>query len=375
MKFTINLTASIVLIFILSACTQVIGVPSGDETPEISNPTPVRDENFVVITPVYDGPNQVSLALDETLVVQIPTIPKEGYEWMLLDYDSSVLVPEGEGTYIEDADPDSAGGVAEFRFTMVGSGENILYFVFRNEAEGVSSNTYGLIVTVPGDHEKIVVVTPNPTGPQMATLEVGEVMVIELPTIPEEGFEWFAKDLDETILNQIGETEYIADTAEDSAGGVTRLQFKAVGLGETNLNLIYAMMTNDTSDYVSMNFFGMNVIVSGEGPQTVTVTLDSVGQQMATLNVGDVLVIEIPTIPEEDFEWVLPYLDTMILSQIGESEYAPDKNENLDGGMTRLQFEAVGPGETNLALEFTKMAEDMSIIATKGAVSMTVIVE
>ena len=375
MKLTHNLPVAFTLILILSACAQVIGNPANDETTEAINPTPVLDENIVVVTPVYDGPNQVSLALDETLVVQIPTIPKEGYEWVLFEYDPAILVPKGEGVYIEETDPDSAGGIVEFRFTVVGSGESILNFVFQNKAEGVLSDTYGLTVTVPGDNENRVVITPDPTGPQMAELKVGQEMVIELPTIPEEGYDWFATDLDETVLIQIGQAEYIADSSVDSAGGVTRLLFEAIGSGDTNLNLAYAMMTDDTSEYVSMDSFGMSVIVAGDDSQTMTVTLDSVGQQTATLNVGDMLVVEVPTIPEEDFNWVLPYLDTNILSQIGESEYVSNNNEASDGGMTRFEFKAVGLGETNLAFDFTKYAEDMSVIATNGAVSMTVIVK
>ena len=165
MKLTISLLASIVLIIILSACSSVMGIPTDDETPEVTTSTPVRDENIVVVTPVYDGPNQVNLSIGQVLVVQIPTIPQEGYKWMLLDYDSSVLAPEGEGAYIEDTDPDSAGGVAEFRFVVVGKGECSLNFDYRNEDEGVSSNTYGLMVTVSDSSQNFVVVTPDPTGP------------------------------------------------------------------------------------------------------------------------------------------------------------------------------------------------------------------
>ena len=200
-------------------------------------------------------------------------------------------------------------------------------------------------------------------------------MVIELPTIPEEGYNWFATDLDETILIQIDQAEYIADMDEDSAGGVTRIQFKAVGPGETNLALEYANMSPETSDYVSQNSFGMTVVVMGEGPNTVVVTPDPTGPQMATLNVGDMLVVEMPTIPEEGFEWVLPYLETAILSQVGEAKYIPDTAEGSAGGVTLFQFKAVGPGETNLALEFAKMSDDISDIVTKDAFGVTIIVE
>ena len=117
------------------------------------------------------------------------------------------------------------------------------------------------------------------------------------------------------------------------------------------------------------------MIVSDGSGNIVVITPDPTGPQMATLKVGDVLVVELPTIPEEGFEWVLPYLETAILSQVGEAEYIPDTAEGSAGRVTRLQFKAVGAGETNLALEFAKMSGDLSEIVTWGSFGMTIIVE
>jgi predicted secreted protein len=203
----------------------------------------------------------VDLSIGKILVVQIPTIPQEGFDWVLVDHDASMLVLEGEGTYIEDTSEDSAGGMVEFRFNVVGPGESNLTFDYRNEAQGMSSNSFGLTVNVEGSSQNRVVITPDPSGPQMATLKVGDVLVVELPTIPDEGFDWVVPYLDTAILKQIGEAEYTPDSAEGSAGGVTRLQFEAVGAGETSLAVEFAKMSEDTSDMITSNSFGMTVVV------------------------------------------------------------------------------------------------------------------
>jgi predicted secreted protein len=248
MKTTINIIASLVLLFILGACSPG------------QTPTPIGDENVVVVTPAV-GPNHVNPVVGDVLLVQIPTIPQEGFEWVLVDHDSKVLVPEGAGKYVEDLGPDTAGGVVEFRFAVVGKGESILNFEYRSESQGLSSNSYSLTVNVSEGSQKFVVVTRDTRGPQTATLKLGDVLLVEIPTIPEEGFMWTAPYLDTTILIQMGEAEYQADTGEDSAGGVTRLQFEAVGTGETDLVLEYAKMSPNTSEYVTQDSFGVTVIV------------------------------------------------------------------------------------------------------------------
>ena len=48
-----------------------------------------------------------------------------------------------------------------------------------------------------------VVVTPAAAG-NSASLKVGDILEIQIPTIPTEGYEWQAEDLDTTILSAGG---------------------------------------------------------------------------------------------------------------------------------------------------------------------------
>jgi predicted secreted protein len=182
-------------------------------------------------------------------------------------------------------------------------------------------------------------------------------------------------DLDTKILNQIGDGEYIADASEDSAGGVTKFIFQAVSPGETHLNLGFAMISEVGEDFVSQKSFGMTVIVSGESPNVFVVTPDATGPQTVNLEVGDVLVIELPTIPENYYEWIAQDLDTTILRQVGMAEFVPDIDQDSIGGVTRLKFEAVGVGEINIILVFASKAEPTIEFVAKDTFGLTVIVE
>jgi predicted secreted protein len=107
---------------------------------------------------------------------------------------------------------------------------------------------------------KTVVVTPAIKG-NSASLNVGDILEIQIPTIPTEAFEWQAQDLDTTILTQEGEAVYTADTSPNSAGGMVTLRFNAVGAGETTLTLLYVNSPSNGLPSLSSNSFGMAVKV------------------------------------------------------------------------------------------------------------------
>jgi len=114
-----------------------------------------------------------------------------------------------------------------------------------------------------GKSEEIatVVVTPAIQG-NSASLKVGDILEIQIPTIPTEGYAWQVQDLDTKILTQKGDPEYLKDTSENSAGGTTILRFKAVGAGKTNIGLIYTNAATAGDLALTMKTFGMSVEVT-----------------------------------------------------------------------------------------------------------------
>jgi len=113
---------------------------------------------------------------------------------------------------------------------------------------------------VSGSAGKTVIITPAITG-NSVSLNVGDILEIQIPTIPVDGFEWVVQDLDTAILNQEGSAVYAADTSPNSAGGVATLKFKAVNAGTTTLNLLYASLSSGEMPGLSADSFGMMVEV------------------------------------------------------------------------------------------------------------------
>jgi Predicted secreted protein len=93
-----------------------------------------------------------------------------------------------------------------------------------------------------------IVVTPAIKG-NSASVKVGDILEVQIPTIPKEGSEWQVEKIDAKILTQEGDIEYIQDENADSAGGITTLRFKAVGTGTTTLTLVYGTATESSNSF------------------------------------------------------------------------------------------------------------------------------
>ena len=112
---------------------------------------PNSDGKTVVVTPAIKG-NPTSLNVGDTLELQLPTIPTEGFEWQTQDLDTTILAQEGVAVYTADTSPNSAGGLVTFKFTAVGAGETVLKFLYVNSSSNgvpsLSSDSFSMVVVV-----------------------------------------------------------------------------------------------------------------------------------------------------------------------------------------------------------------------------------
>lgn len=347
---------SLTLALTLGACEEVINMIPAESTEnqdEIITQPLEEDGASVIITPGVEM-SQASLALGEILVVQIPTIPQQDFEWVVEDLDTSILVQEGKPLFQAEVGPDSAGGITYLQFRAVGVGETTLNFAYVNTSDEGSTEltqqTYGVRVTVRSTIGEVVAVRPKIQGNEV-TLNVGDTLVVEIPTIPQESFQWIVENIDNSILIQEGDAEYKPDTrSADAAGGITYLTFKAIGAGETHLNMAYASVPAEGPS-LSQDTFGLLVTVNDPSQGTVVVTPAIEGLEV-TLTLGDTLIVEIPTIPQEGFEWVVEDIDTSILVQEGGPTYKEQPDTSSDSGKVFLEFKAVGRGTTVLNLAY-----------------------
>lgn len=79
------------------------------------------------------------------------------------------------------------------------------------------------------------------TGKQV-TLQSGEILTVSLESNPTTGYSWQVLEIQNGILVQEGEPEFKQSSGSEGlvgAGGTETFRFKAVGPGETSLNLGY----------------------------------------------------------------------------------------------------------------------------------------
>ncbi len=146
MKVQYIIIISLILMVVLSSCNGLMPTIRDD------NP-PTSDGKTVIVTPDIE-PTSAVLQVGDTLEVQIPTIPSEGYEWVVTEIDLSILEQVGSAEYKADTSPDSAGGIVTFMFTAVGKGQTSLVLEYVTDVSlddsdvKMSVDSFGVLVDV-----------------------------------------------------------------------------------------------------------------------------------------------------------------------------------------------------------------------------------
>jgi inhibitor of cysteine peptidase len=90
-------------------------------------------------------------------------------------------------------------------------------------------------------------------------LKPGDTLEIALPANPTTGYSWETVRLDTTLLAADGDPAFTADSDRIGAGGVMTCRFKAVGVGQTRLQLIYRRPFE--TDVSAVKVFAVAVVV------------------------------------------------------------------------------------------------------------------
>lgn len=89
----------------------------------------------------------------------------------------------------------------------------------------------------------------------------GQVLVISLESNPTTGYRWEVLKIDEAMLDQLGESEFISSESEGlvGAGGVETLRFKTVEVGTTYLELGYRRFWEE--DVAPLMLYTLSIVV------------------------------------------------------------------------------------------------------------------
>jgi inhibitor of cysteine peptidase len=97
----------------------------------------------------------------------------------------------------------------------------------------------GMLVSVTGCSSSRVAITSADNGKEL-NLKIGQQIVVALEGNPTTGYTWEAVDLDSSMIQQVGSTEFkSSNTRLVGAGGTQTLVFKTLKAGMTNLTLVY----------------------------------------------------------------------------------------------------------------------------------------
>lgn len=114
----------------LTACMTPIPGANG----EVKSTEPPKSLPLVV-TPGIKG-TSVAVKMGGFFEVHIPTIPSPGFEWVVEQIDSSMLVQEGKAEYVADNSPNSAGGRTILRFRALAAGKTVISLINAKPAKG-----------------------------------------------------------------------------------------------------------------------------------------------------------------------------------------------------------------------------------------------
>ena len=92
--------------------------------------------------------------------------------------------------------------------------------------------------TVGSTEEKVLVIAQDMNG-KSVSLKVGDTFKVRLPGNPTTGYNWVISDYDSSVVSQIGDVDYNADSLLAGSGGTYTYQFKALGPGATILTCNY----------------------------------------------------------------------------------------------------------------------------------------
>lgn len=108
-----------------------------------------------------------------------------------------------------------------------------------------------ILLTVPGYGQNFIQVTQSDFQRQIF-LSPDEALEIKLPSTPSSGFGWYAKNLNQNILKQVGDWEFISNDPTNSIGapGIQTTRFIGTSQGTTEIEMLYKRPWENESDAI-----------------------------------------------------------------------------------------------------------------------------
>jgi len=223
--------------------------PEADDTGTVRIGLAVQD-----LTPSIIGATVADLDVNQEIGL-IDTSSPPASQQIILD----LLTIQPEFT-IESGGADGAGGTWIIRFSAVAPGETTLTLhyasTFDENPEPVETFQINIVIDGGdnGENAAAQTLTDQDSGTAI-TLAAGDTLRIELAANETTGYFWVLDEsLDQSILQQVGESEYVGEPdPAPGSGGTDIWTFEAVGAGTTTLTLNLERL-NDTNPETAQTF-------------------------------------------------------------------------------------------------------------------------
>jgi inhibitor of cysteine peptidase len=216
-----------------------------------------------------------------------------------------------------------------------------------------------------------VTVTESDNNTQV-NLNVGDTLVVKLPSTPGTGYSWTVAQNNASLLRPVGANAKPSDTGRPGAPGEQIFQFRAVSGGGEALTLLYRRPFEKGVE-AAKKFRVLVTINRQSQAKTITVTDDD-NNGRVTLNVGDTLVVKLKSNQTTGYSWRVAENNSSLLQPVGDTG-KPGKSGLIGAPGTQVfRFRAVGAGGgERLGLLYQRPFESPSIQAAQKFELMIVI--
>ena len=94
---------------------------------------------------------------------------------------------------------------------------------------------------------------------QLVVLGREQTLEVSLEANPTTGYTWEVATINDSILHQLGEAQFLPESTAVGAGGTQTFRFEAVGTGQTELRLVYRRPWEQ--GVAPLQVFSLNVVV------------------------------------------------------------------------------------------------------------------
>lgn len=181
-------------------------------------------------------------------------------------------------------------------------------------------------------------------------LKPGDMVQISLPGNATTGYSWGVVGVDNNVLTQVGNWDYVTSSTTPGAPGMYVLTFQAVNAGTTDLALGYKQWWDETMK--PEKTFELTAVVAAPAKEAnKKLTMADKGKTIA-VNLGDRIDLALECNPSTGYTWEITALNTAVLQKVNDAAFKASSTATGAGGICTFSIDAISTGTSALNLGY-----------------------